>query len=165
MYYGDGLPPSVAWFGQRVNYLAGALDIVAHELTHGVTDYSSAPHLPERVGGPERGVLRHHGDGRRVLLRSPTRADYLLGEDVFIPGGMRSMQNPQAYGDPDHYSIRYTGTGDNGGVHINSGIANNAFYLAIEGGTPPARCAPSRAWAAPTARRSSVCSTAPSRPS
>jgi thermolysin len=45
------------------------------------------------------------------------------------------MENPQAYGDPDHYSRRFLGTADNGGVHINSGIANQAFYLAIEGGT------------------------------
>ena len=64
----------------------------------------------------------------------PDRADYLAGEDVFTPGGIRSLQNPMAFGDPDHYSIRYTGSADNGGVHINSGIANNAFYLAIEGG-------------------------------
>ena len=34
--------------------------------------------------------------------------------------------------DPDHYSERYTGTGDNGGVHINSGIANKAFFLRPE---------------------------------
>jgi thermolysin len=45
------------------------------------------------------------------------------------------MANPQAYGHPDHYSKRYLGTEDNGGVHRNSGIANNAFYLAIESGT------------------------------
>ncbi len=63
------------------------------------------------------------------------RADYLMGEDVFRPGGIRSHENPQAYGDPDHYSRRFTGTADNGGVHINSGIANNVYYLAIEGGT------------------------------
>jgi thermolysin len=44
------------------------------------------------------------------------------------------MADPQAYGDPDHYSKLYTGSADNGGVHHNSGIANNAFYLAIEGG-------------------------------
>jgi Zn-dependent metalloprotease len=63
------------------------------------------------------------------------RADYLCGEDVVKPGGLRSMENPQAYGDPDHYSRRFLGTADNGGVHINSGIANHAFYLAVEGGT------------------------------
>jgi bacillolysin len=50
------------------------------------------------------------------------------------PGGIRSMARPSAYGDPDHYAIRFTGREDNGGVHINSGIANHAFYLAIEGG-------------------------------
>ncbi len=37
--------------------------------------------------------------------------------------------------DPDHYSERYTGTGDNGGVHINSGIANKAFHLLAVGGS------------------------------
>jgi Zn-dependent metalloprotease len=63
------------------------------------------------------------------------RADYLCAEDVVKPGGIRSLENPQAYGDPDHYSRRFLGTADNGGVHINSGIANQAFYLAIEGGT------------------------------
>ena len=45
------------------------------------------------------------------------------------------MADPRAFGDPDHYAIRYTGPEDNGGVHINSGIVNHAFYLAIEGGT------------------------------
>ena len=46
----------------------------------------------------------------------------------------RQLQNPSLFGDPDHYSVRYTGAQDNGGVHINSGIPNHAFYLAIEGG-------------------------------
>ena len=44
------------------------------------------------------------------------------------------MVNPSVFGDPDHYSIRYTGPEDDGGVHINSGIPNQAFYLAVEGG-------------------------------
>src|SRR4029450_6763340 len=50
-------------------------------------------------------------------------------------GGIRSMENPGLHGDPDHYSRRFLGAADNGGVHINSGIANQAFFLAIEGGT------------------------------
>ena len=49
------------------------------------------------------------------------------------------MANPQAYGDPDHYSayrrLPATDAGDWGGVHTNAGIPNHAFYLAIEGGT------------------------------
>jgi Zn-dependent metalloprotease len=65
----------------------------------------------------------------------PLKADYLLGEDVVRPGGLRSMENPGAFGDPDHYSKRFQGSDDGGGVHINSAIPNQAFYLAIEGGT------------------------------
>jgi Zn-dependent metalloprotease len=45
------------------------------------------------------------------------------------------MENPAMFGDPDHYSRRFLGPEDNGGVHINAGIATHAFYLAIEGGT------------------------------
>lgn len=133
MYYGDGLPPSVRWYGQRVDYMAGALDVVAHELTHGVTDYSS-----KLVYQGEPGALNEaFSDIMATAIEffsQPEKADYLVGEDAFTPGGIRSLQNPQAHGDPDHYSIRYTGSADNGGVHINSGIANHAFYLAIEGG-------------------------------
>ena len=48
--------------------------------------------------------------------------------------GFRSMAAPQQFNDPDHYTLRYTGSADNGGVHTNSGIPNHAYYLAIEGG-------------------------------
>jgi bacillolysin len=133
MYYGDGLPPSVTVYGQRVNYLAGALDVVAHELSHGVTDYAS-----KLIYQGEPGALNEaFSDIMATAVEfyfQPEKADYLAAEDVFTPGGIRSLRNPQAFGDPDHYSIRYTGGADNGGVHINSGIANHAFYLAIEGG-------------------------------
>jgi thermolysin len=63
------------------------------------------------------------------------RADYLCGEDAVKPSGIRSLEDPGAFGHPDHYARRFTGTADNGGVHINSSISNHAFYLAIEGGT------------------------------
>ena len=133
MYYGDGLPPNVRLDGQRVNYLAGSLDIVAHELTHGVTDYSSRLIYQGEPGALNEAFSDIMGTSVEFYFQ-PDRADYLAGEDVFTPGGIRSLQNPTAFGDPDHYSIRYTGSADNGGVHTNSGIANNAFYLAIEGG-------------------------------
>jgi bacillolysin len=133
MYYGDGLPPNVRLGGQRVNYLAGALDIVAHELTHGVTDYSSRLIYQGESGALNEAFSDIMATSVEFYFQTG-RADYLGGEDVFTPGGIRSLQNPTAYGDPDHYSIRYTGTDDNGGVHTNSGIANHAFYLAIEGG-------------------------------
>jgi thermolysin len=65
-------------------------------------------------------------------------ANYVMGDDLSNPnasGFNRSIADPKRFGDPDHYSIRYTGPSDNGGVHTNSCIASHAFYLAIEGGT------------------------------
>lgn len=136
MVYGEGLPSNLTAGGQKWNYLAGGLDVVAHELTHGVTDYSSQLIYKNESGALNESFSDMMGIAAEFYhTGSPGQPDYLLGEDVITPGGLRSMQNPLAYGDPDHYSVRYTGSQDNGGVHINSGIPNNAFYLAIEGGT------------------------------
>jgi thermolysin len=44
------------------------------------------------------------------------------------------LVNPSVFGDPDHYSLKFTGSEDDGGVHTNSTIPSHAFYLAIEGG-------------------------------
>jgi Zn-dependent metalloprotease len=64
----------------------------------------------------------------------PGRAEYLMGEDIAsIP--IRDMMTPASLGDPDHYSNRFLGPEDNGGVHINAGIPNQVYVLAIEGGT------------------------------
>ena len=45
------------------------------------------------------------------------------------------MDNPALYGHPDHYSTRYQGPQDAGGIHRNCSISNQVYYLAIEGGT------------------------------
>jgi thermolysin len=138
MVYGEGLPPNLRLTtGQRVEYLAGALDVVAHELTHGVTDFTSGLIYQNESGALNESFSDMMAAGAEFYYQgtAPGSADWLVGEDVFVPGGIRSMQNPSAYGDPDHYSIRFTGTEDNGGVHINSGIPNHVFYLATVGGT------------------------------
>ena len=103
------------------------------------------PDLRERVRRAQRGVQRHDGQHDRVLRRSAassTRAgtpDWLIGEDVIndagpATAGFRNMGDPQEFGDPSDHSQKYTGTADNGGVHTNSGIANHAYYLAVNGG-------------------------------
>jgi thermolysin len=138
MVYGEGLPPSLTAGGQSWNYLAGGLDVIAHELTHGVTDFSSQLIYRDESGALNEGFSDIVAASAEFYFQAagsgPLRADYLIGEDVVTPGGLRSLENPAAFGDPDHYSRRYTGTDDNGGVHTNSTIASHAFYLAIEGG-------------------------------
>ncbi len=141
MVFGEGLPPEfvLSATGQSVDYLAGALDVVAHELTHGLTSYSSDLIYQDESGALNEAFSDMIGTSTEFFFKTAgahaAPADYLIGEDVIRPGAIRSMADPLAFGHPDHYSRRYTGDEDGGGVHINSGIPNNAFYLAIEGGT------------------------------
>lgn len=145
MVYGVGLPTNFTAGGQRWNNFAGSIDIVGHELTHGVTRFTSNLIYLNESGALNEAFSDMMGIGVEYFFQpagsGSMQADYLIAEDIatgtaaFPLNGIRSLQNPQLFGDPDHYSIRYTGTQDNGGVHINSGIANNAFYLAVEGGT------------------------------
>jgi thermolysin len=148
MMIGEGLP--TGWYstghgGQTVDYVAAALDILAHEYSHGVTDYTSALIYQNESGALNEAFSDIMSVGVEFYQQAPgsglLKADYLEGEDAWRPyktgalAGLRSLVNPAAYGDPDHYSKRSTGTDDNGGVHTNSTIASHAFYLAIEGGT------------------------------
>lgn len=145
MVYGEGLPPGLFTQPgtQSWNFLAGALDVVGHELTHGVTDFSSQLIYENESGALNEAFSDIMGASVEFFYQPPgtglLRADYHLGEDVITPGGVRSMDNPAAFGQPDHYSQRVVLPNDeehdNGGVHVNSSIGNHAFYLAIEGGT------------------------------
>ncbi|MDE3156642.1 MAG: M4 family metallopeptidase [Acidobacteriota bacterium] len=131
MLYGDG-------DGVSYNYMSGGLDVVGHELTHGVTDYTS-----QLVEQDESGALNEAFSdimGTAIEFEAqPSTADWLIGEKVTLtsPGYIRSLQDPAANGYPDHYSLeKYIGTDyDNGGVHYNSTIVSHAFYLAVHGGT------------------------------
>ena len=139
MVYGEGLPQNATAGGYKWTYFSGALDVVGHELAHGITDYSSNLIYRNESGALNEAFSDILGAGVEFYYQPAgsgyMKADYLVGEDLTSPiGGFRSMANPAAFGDPDHYSKRYTGTADNGGVHHNSGIINHAFYLAVEGG-------------------------------
>ena len=126
--------------GRRVDYLAGALDIVAHELTHGLTDYTSDLIYRNESGALNEAFSDILGTSVEFFYQTPgtglRQADYLIGEDVFRPGGAPiDVRIPRRMAIPTTTRSGYTGTDDNGGVHTNSGIPNQAFYLAIEGGT------------------------------
>jgi thermolysin len=137
--FGEGLPGNITLGGQNWDYLAGGIDVVAHELSHGVTDYTSNLTYLNESGALNEAFSDIMGTSVEFFFQPPgtgaLQADYTIAEDVVRPGGIRNMADPGALGDPDHYSKRFVGSDDNGGVHINASIVTHAFYLAIEGGT------------------------------
>ena len=144
MFFGNGIPSNFTFGGQLVTYLAGALDIVAHELTHAVTTSTSNLIPSNESGALNEAFSDMMGTSAeffyRDLIPSSPAADYTIAEDVIRasrPGtldGIRSLANPALFGNPDHYRNKYVGPSDNGGLHNNSTIPGHAFYLAIEGG-------------------------------
>ncbi len=147
------------WYQNRMSYGDGngssfsplvTLDIAGHEMTHGVTQYEANLTYANESGALNESMSDVFGAMVELYARGGTvTADtWKIGEQCYTPSNgtgdaLRYMDNPHAAGnggytsddDPDHYAERYTGTGDNGGVHINSGIGNKAFYLAAVGGT------------------------------
>jgi Zn-dependent metalloprotease len=145
MVFGDG-------DGVLFNDFTKSLDVIAHELTHGVTQYSAALPYHNQSGALNESVSDVFGSlvKQWSLQQSADEADWLIGVEVFAPGmagdALRSMKAPgTAYNNdlfgkdpqPDHMSnyahLPDTAGGDNGGVHINSGIPNKAFYLTAVG--------------------------------
>ncbi|MGG2067200.1 M4 family metallopeptidase [Bacillus sp. S14(2024)] len=130
MVYGDG-------DGTTFIPLSGGIDVVGHELTHAVTERSSNLIYQNESGALNEAISDIFGT--LIEYYDNRNPDWEIGEDIYTPGkagdALRSMSDPTKYGDPDHYSKRYTGTSDNGGVHTNSSIINKAAYLLANGGT------------------------------
>jgi bacillolysin len=110
--------------------LAGSLDVAGHEMTHGVVEKSANLEYKQQSGAINESMADIFG----CMM---DRDDWNMGEDVMKAGGaLRNMQDPHnggsSVGDgffqPKHMSEYYSGEQDNGGVHINSGIPNHAFY-------------------------------------
>ncbi len=147
MVFGEGLPGRffLTATGQNVTYFSAGFDVVAHELTHAVTEFSSGLVYRNESGALNEAFSDIVAVGADFFSSAtgalPRTSNYVLGEEVFTPlrpgsrAGIRSLSDPAAFNNPDHYSRRFRGSEDNGGVHINSGIPAHAFYLAIEGGT------------------------------
>jgi bacillolysin len=136
---GEGAANGSYFRGIDVKPFSASLDVIAHELTHQVTSNTA------RLNGfafSEAGALNEafsdmFGTSTAFFYLpsggGPMQASYLLGKDLSVPSGAfaRSISNPAATNDPDHYTKRVIG----GDPHFNSTIASHAFYLAIEGGT------------------------------
>jgi len=140
MVYGEGLPSNVflvvGTTRIAVRNFAGSLDVVAHELTHGVTAFTSNLLPLNEAGALNEAFSDMMGTSVEFFNGS---GNYVMGDKLgtpLVPGILtRSLQDPLAFGSPDNYAIRLTDSSDNGEVHANSTIASHAFYLAIEGGT------------------------------
>lgn len=143
MVYGDGdedLPEEYRLF----NRFTIALDIIGHELTHGVTQYEANLVYQNQPGALNESFSDVFGSlvKQRIQNQTAADADWIIGEGLFTNNvngvGIRSMKDPgTAYDDPvlgkdpqpGHMQDYVNTTSDNGGVHINSGIPNKAFYL------------------------------------
>jgi hypothetical protein len=154
MVFGDG--DGVVFLG-----FTRSLDVIGHELTHGVTEatarltYSGQPGaLNESVSDVFGSLVKQH-----ALGQTADRADWLIGAELLAPGvqgvALRSMKAPgTAYDDPrlgkDPQPADMSGyvhtTDDNGGVHLNSGIPNHAFFLAASAIGGHAWEAPGQIW-------------------
>ena len=141
MVFGDG-------DGVIFSDFTGSLDVIAHELTHGVTEFTAGLEYHNQSGALNESMSDVMGSlvKQWTMQQTADQADWLIGPDVFTPGieadALRSLKAPgQAYDnetfgkDPqaahmdDYVQLPDTDEGDNGGVHINSGIPNHAFFL------------------------------------
>jgi len=137
MVYGDG-------DGKFFNRFTSSVDVVGHELTHGVTQFTAKLEYHDQPGALNESMSDVVGimiKQRRLLLTSD-KSNWYIGEGLFGPEvhgkALRSMAAPgTAYDDPvlgkdpqpAHMRDYVDSPEDNGGVHINSGIPNHAFYL------------------------------------
>jgi bacillolysin len=128
MFYGNGK--------DVFSSLPKALDVAGHEISHGVIQNTANLNYKGESGAMNESFADIFG----AMI---DRDDWQMGEDIVInktafpTGALRDLSNPHNGGtsinssswQPNHYNERYKGTEDEGGVHINSGITNYAFYL------------------------------------
>jgi Zn-dependent metalloprotease len=133
MVYGDG-------DGKTFLGFTGAIDVIAHELTHGVTQYSTPGGLDyvDQSGALNESISDVFGSIVKQWSKKQSvgDADWLIGQGIMAPGvgkALRSMKSPgdrsQTW-DGDDQPSTMAGYVEGGDVHTNSGIPNHAFYLA-----------------------------------
>jgi Zn-dependent metalloprotease len=128
------------WDGQRMTYGDGGapfqvIDVVGHEISHGLTSNTADLVYSYESGALNESFSDIFGAAVEFDALGFNNGDWLMGEDR--GSAIRSLSNPNQYGDPDTYlgTSWFAGAGDNGGVHTNSGVQNYWFYLLTVGGT------------------------------
>jgi Zn-dependent metalloprotease len=116
-------------------------DVVAHELTHGVTEFSAGLIYAYQPGALNESYSDIFGETVDQLFSNGTTDSWAIGEDINIPGTFvgpfRDMANPNLFGDPARTNdpLYHCIPTDSGGVHINSGVPNKLYSLLVDGGT------------------------------
>ena len=137
--FGEGAPNGFLAPNLEVKPFSAALDVVAHELTHGVTSNTANLNgFPlSEAGALNEGFSDIFGVSTAFFYQQvgsgALQASYVEGRDLTVPSGVysRSLNDPAATGDANHYTRRIIA----GDPHYNGTIIGHAFYLAIEGGT------------------------------
>ena len=134
------------WDGRRLTFgdgdgvysdYLGVLDVTAHELGHALTDSEANLTYSYESGALNEATSDILAAAVEAYVDGGVSADtWDIGEDCWLAApALRYMDAPSDDGSSyDHYSARYVGSSDNGGVHWNSGIANHWFYLLAQGG-------------------------------
>ena len=144
------------WSGSEMVYGDGAstfapltsLDVTAHELGHGICEYSANLVYSRESGAINEGLSDIWGSVVENAF-APTKQNFLIGEDItkISPYYLRSMSNPKSglSAQPDTYlgtnwkaatsSCTPTQSNDQCGVHYNSGVLNHFFYILTQGKT------------------------------
>ena len=154
MVFGDG-------DGEVFERFTASLSVIGHELAHGVTQHSAALAYRNQAGALNESMSDVFGALVEQYVKNQSAADasWLIGEGLFTAevegSALRSMKAPgTAYDDdvlgkdpqPDSMDSYVRTSADNGGVHINSGIPNRAFYLVAESLGGNAWDSPGRIW-------------------
>jgi Zn-dependent metalloprotease len=132
MTYGDG--------GELFRPLCAGLDVVAHEFTHGVTEAESNLVYQGQSGALNEAISDIFGAFIEHAAKPDPAKNWMMGEAItkgLQAGLMRDFKNPASGQQPAHMTNFRNTQQDNGGVHINSGIINNAAYLMTAGGKNP----------------------------
>jgi len=113
------------------------LDVIGHEFTHGIIDYSCDLVYQDESGALNESLADIFGKTLEYKYDSEN-FNWLIGNKFRVEdpeGGFRDMKNPNAENDPKYYlgNDWYFGSGDRGGVHSNSGVFNYWYYLLVEG--------------------------------
>ena len=126
LVFGDG--------GEHFRSLSSAIDVVAHELTHAMTEAESGLVYEGQSGALNESLSDIFAAFVEHAFAPDDANNLRIGELVGIDGPIRDMRDPTACGQPAHMKTYLHTQQDHGGVHVNSGVPNNAMALMTVGG-------------------------------